>query len=140
MPYERACPHCGHIERVYFHKLNKPMVLALKKLCDMYLEKRKRIKLVELNLNNNDFSNFQKIKYWGLVHRDEHGWIPTRRAFMFFRGDFSIPEVQATLNNQVLKWDDEAWKARSKANEIVSIKDYDIVLDNNYENINYYLQ
>lgn len=139
MLYEKRCECCGHVERVYFHSLNKPMILALQKLCDYYLTHRKRVKLHDLGLNNNDFNNFQKLQYWNLVHRTEEGYLPTGRAYNFMIGNFNIETTVGTWNGQLIGYDHEAWLLRKKSNELVNISNYNLKLDDRYQNLNNYL-
>lgn len=73
MSYRVKCPNCGHETRAYLHKLNQPLVFGLRKLVIAYSKKHKRIKLHDLELNNNLFTNFQKLQYFGLVQRNAEG-------------------------------------------------------------------
>lgn len=139
MIYQEVCPCCGHRERVYFHKLNKPMVNALKILCDMYLSHKRRLKLHELGLNNNDFNNFQKLQYWGLVHRDADGYVPTRKAYDFLTNRTWVYDVEGTWKGNVIAIDHPAWKNKKTPRKLITISNYGVILDYRYLKLEDYI-
>lgn len=123
MPYNHTCPCCGHKTTAYSHKLNKGLVEALEELVDFYAKNKRRAKLKELNLAISQHNNFQKLQYFGLVHRNQDGWTPTRRGVDFLWGNIQIPSREITINGEVIPETHEARNELPKP-EYVSIKDY----------------
>jgi hypothetical protein len=65
-PSTRRCPHCGAATVAYKHSLTLPLVSALQKLAD---NGGGPINLQHLGLTRNQWDNFQKLRYFGLVEQ-----------------------------------------------------------------------
>jgi hypothetical protein len=60
--------------------------------------------------NTNNYNNFQKLRYHGLVHHVRHNgalvrgrWLITRNGWAFLRGDLSLPKWVMVRGNRVLE-------------------------------------
>lgn len=94
-PEVPLCPHCGAKIVEYRHALNTPLIRALAKL----YQHGDAVNLRELNLDRNEWDNFQKLKYWGLVYqvevegkRKKGVWWLTLRGVEFIEGRLRIPK------------------------------------------------
>lgn len=97
------CEHCGAKMVEYKHSLNAGLVIALKKLIVF----GEPAALKELNLTINQFNNFQKLQYWGLVTKDkENLWEPTTTALNFFKG-IPIPKSVWTYRGEFVRFGDD---------------------------------
>lgn len=102
------CPHCGAKLTGRWERLTPGIIKTLVKLWTEVLAKGVNdIHLqVEMALNNNEYNNFQKLRYFGLVAKvrgsnkqgdavSGHGrWLITRRGAQFLHGT-------ATVNRRV---------------------------------------
>lgn len=136
MKYSEKCDYCGHISTAYPRKLNKPLILALKKLVTYYTRHRKRAKLRELSLGNSQHANFNWLGYFGLAHSDSDGWVPTRKAALFLRGEITIPNMLLIMRGEVLSWEHPAWGKQKRSFRAITIND----LDPNHETEEYWKQ
>lgn len=97
------CQNCGQSVMKHKHTLSRSLVLILLKasksgLTPFHLQNN-------LNLTKNEYANFQKLKYWDLVSRDdEHSgfWQITVMGNQFLAGNFSPPKSVMTFNNKVI--------------------------------------
>ena len=127
MKYSDTCEHCGHIVTAYSHSLNAQLVDALSKLCDRWYQIQKAFKLTEIDLSHNQINNFQKLQYFGLVHRSEYGWMPTVKGASFVRGKTVCYNMVATFGKEILENDHIAWsssKRKPKLIHIGAVKNY----------------
>ena len=104
------CPHCGANKKVYKHNLSIGLVETLKKVGlaiktkgvnDIHLQK-------ETDLTNNQYNNFQKLRYFGLVHHVKKDgkimsgrWLITGKGFAFLRGDLICRKWTKTFRNKI---------------------------------------
>ena len=117
-----TCHECGHTAKVYVHKLNQSMVSALKQLVKHYEATNKPAKLQDdLNLTQNQYNNFQKLQYFGVVTRDSKGWTPTSLGIWFSYGQALVYDRAATLNGLPLSLDHEYWLTSAKQPRAVSL-------------------
>jgi hypothetical protein len=124
MKFTKTCECCGHKLTAYVHKLNVPLASALIKLFEFYEVNKRRANLdKDLKLTYNQQSNFQKLKYWDLVHRNKDGWIPTQRGSAFIKGEIAILNAVASMNQEMLPYYHEAWKTHKKPLRIIYIND-----------------
>lgn len=99
------CPTCGTSLRVYRHKMNAGLMRGFKEL----MRVGGVAKLSELKLSSIDFTNFQKLKYFGIVQKEflngaaTSRWCVTEKGQEFFHGVASIPSWVETFQNQVVK-------------------------------------
>lgn len=125
MKYSVHCDHCGHSETAYTHKLNKGLVLALSQLVAYYERHHRRAHiLTDLGLTINQAANFQKLRYWGVVHRDNTGWIPTDRGAKFIHGEIKIIDTAASFSGETLDYNHEAWKTHIQKVQAIGVEDF----------------
>lgn len=101
------CPYCDASMVVYKHTMNKPLLQALAKL-----DAAGGIaNLKTLGLTRNQWDNFQKMKYLGLVEQvaDETGarkkgvWAVTPLGKRFVRSEASIQKSARTYRGEVIE-------------------------------------
>ncbi len=107
------CPHC-HAKMVeYRHSLSIPLVTGLGRL---YRHAGgQAVNLIELELTRNQWDNFQKLRYWGLVKkaRNEDGgrmagwWQLTEKGRMFLTGELRVPPAVWTYRGEMVRWSSE---------------------------------
>ncbi len=114
-----SCPHCGSSMRVWRHSLTRGLVDVL--LLFIGAVKSKGMNSVHLqqdmNLSKNQYANFQKLHYFGLVakDRDRSGyWVITRLGGDFLRGTKTIPKFALTYHDRLVE----------REGELVGIKNY----------------
>jgi len=127
MQYKRNCNCCGHSLTAYTHRLNKPLVKALRELVDFYEDNREMANLQkDLKLTKNQYNNFQKLQYFDLVRRVETlGWIPTKKGLNFVHGLEPCMTTVATFGKEILKYDHIAWQTHKGTIESKYIGDID---------------
>lgn len=108
---QQKCPHCGANMKIWKHALSLGLVLTFRKFG--LAIKTKRVNDIdlqkEIELTKNEYNNFQKLRYFGLVHhvKDQDGnrkagrWLVTRNGWAFLRGDLQIPEYVRTFRNKI---------------------------------------
>ena len=99
------CPMCGHKLVEYKHTINKTLVSCLARLNAM----GGRARLDKMNLNNTQFSNFQKLRYFGLaISTNEHNeWQITNNGVWFLQGRIQISRFVMTKNAITIRESDE---------------------------------
>lgn len=103
MKEQKRCECCGAKMVEYKHSLNSGLAIALNKL----VKHGKPATLKELGLAINQFNNFQKLQYWGLVDKNEDNeWYATRTAGRFFEG-YQIPKSVWTYRGKFVRAGDE---------------------------------
>ena len=116
------CETCGSPLRKYSVPLSLGIVQALIKFHKAVVRANlNKIHLQhDINLTKNEYNNFQKLRYHGLVVKyKEDGehlagyWLLTRRGADFLRGDIMLPKSVQVFNNKLV----------GKSAEVVSIKD-----------------
>lgn len=111
---KNTCPHCGHVEVVYMHKLNKALLGAFHRLCLEFTRTACPVpvkKFPALGMSHNQQANFQKLRYFGLVtNADREGWwAPTKSGLNFWRGQEMCLNRVATISKRVLDITDPFW-------------------------------
>lgn len=113
------CEHCGAALRKYWKPITPGLVdILIKFRSAVVSNNRNRIHLLEdMSLNNVEYTNFQKLRYHGLVakykEKNEQGelvwqrgyWLLTRRGVQFLRNEIAIPHKVQTLRNRVVDHD-----------------------------------
>ncbi len=100
---KKTCDHCGAKMVEYKHSINSGLAIALSRL----YKHGQPAKLKELDLTINQFTNFQKLEYWGLVKKnDQNLWEATRQAERFFLG-FPIPRSVWSYRGEWVRSSDE---------------------------------
>jgi len=126
MKYVKNCEDCGHQVTAYTHKLNTQLVIGLGRLIDRYLITKKPVNLQkELVLTKNQYNNFQKLQYFGLIIHSENGWVPTLKGEMFIKGEISIKDTVATFGKLILDDRHEAWTTHTGKIRLVHISQLD---------------
>lgn len=125
MKYAITCQHCNSKKVAYSHKLNRALVSALKQMVDYYETHHARANVdKDLHLTYNQASNFQKLRYWGVVHRDKSGWVPTIKGSQFIRGEIKIPDTAGSLEGEPIEYSHPAWQTHTKEIQRVGIYNF----------------
>lgn len=104
------CHTCGQKMRDARREyLNKHKLIMLKTAAGHVLAKRKNdFSLSELSGEVNHYTNWQKLRYHGLIHHvRENGvkqrgrWFITPRGWAFLKGDVELPNYVLVKNNMV---------------------------------------
>lgn len=126
MKYTKKCECCWHKITAYTHNLSIPLVSALRQLVDHYERTKKFANLQkDLVLTKNQYNNFQKLQYFGLVHRESSWRIPTVKWRDFIYWDVKCYNLAATLWKDILGYNDYAWETHSVDPKLVHVKDID---------------
>jgi hypothetical protein len=107
------CPHCDANMYIHRHRLSKGLVNSLIKMKRGVIEMQKnQIHLQsELVLSKNDYNNFQKLRYHGLVakcidsetkERLSGYWLLTKRGNEFLKNMVSLPLAVYTFRNKIV--------------------------------------
>ena len=120
---DKICPHCGASMKEWKHSLTPGLVDILVSFIEAVKNKKEnKIHLqVDLNLNKNQYNNFQKLRYFGLVAkvRNDDGshlagyWLITRLGGEFLRREKAIPMWIKTFRNSI----------EEKSEELIFIND-----------------
>lgn len=101
------CPYCGANMKAFYHTLTPGIVSILVKAIqfvhargtnEFHLQK-------DLHLSVNEFSNYTKLRFHGLVAHVEGKpgyWLITSRGGQFLRGETSVPLKVKTFRNRVI--------------------------------------
>ena len=105
------CPVCGHKLVEYKHSINKTLVSCLARLNAL----GGRARLDQMGLNNTQFSNFQKLRYFALAvpTNENNEWQITDRGVWFLQGRIQVSRFVMTKNAQTIR----------ESNELVFIND-----------------
>jgi hypothetical protein len=123
--YQEKCEHCGNITTAYAHKLNKPLVSALRALVDFYEINKTACNLQKnLDLTKNQYNNFQKLQYFFLVRHTKDGWYPTPDGIKFIYSEIPCLDMAMTLGRQILNTSHVAWKYKRQP-RLIFIKSID---------------
>lgn len=100
-----TCPTCGRKSTDYKHSINKTLVSCLWALYNAGGCAR----LDKMGLDNVQFTNFQKLKYFNLVVSTgkNNEWQITRLGVDFLQGRKAIHKFVITRNALVLQWSEE---------------------------------
>lgn len=69
-------------------------------------------------LTFNQRGNFQKLQYWEIVYRNELGYFLTEKGEQFYYGEISIPKKVATMENEVLSYNHQAWDGEKRVENV----------------------
>lgn len=99
------CPNCGHKVVEYKHTMNKTLVSCLARLNAL----GGRARLDKMQLDNTQFANFQKLRYFHLaIATNEHNeWQITDHGVWFLQGRIQIPRFVTTKNAVVIRESNE---------------------------------
>jgi hypothetical protein len=108
------CECCGAKMYKYWHRLTPMLIDTLKKFHQAVIRKGANDIHVpkEVNLTKQEYNNFQKLRFHGLVakykskgiHKTGH-WLITRRGAQFLAGELAVPCRVQTFRNKVIDHD-----------------------------------
>lgn len=94
------------------------MVLAFISFAKQYEIDKVSRKKGELGLKNEQYSNFQNLRHFGIIQQiDSQKWIVTTLGRLFLSGEASIPVPVAHLGGKTLSADHEAWETHGSKPE-----------------------
>ena len=104
---KKVCEHCGARMMEHRHVLSTPLVRALRKIAAF----TNAVNLQALNLSRNEWDNFQKLRYWGLVEKARRPdgtrmrgyWYLTNKGRRFLAGQEVVPGVVWTYRGDFVR-------------------------------------
>lgn len=108
---DEVCPHCGAKKKVYWQRLSPILVKTLVKFKAAVIQKgENKIHLRDdLELTKSEYTNFQKLRFHGLVAKYKiegkniYGyWVLTRRGSDFLKNEITVPVKVKTYRNKVI--------------------------------------
>ncbi len=95
------CPACGHKSVEYKHSINRTLVSGLARLNQVGGQAR----LDAMHLENTQFTNFQKLRYFGLAMPTNlnNEWVLTNHGLWFLQGRIQVPRFVITRNARVIR-------------------------------------
>lgn len=114
MKYSQKCECCAHVTVAYTHRLNIPLVGALRRLVDEYERTGAPVLPSEFNrlgMSHNQQANFQKLRYFGMIDQSQKcaGWWPTKKGLAFIYGRTPAFDLVATIEGEPLDYSHPAW-------------------------------
>lgn len=107
MAKKEYCPTCGQPIMRHHHSFSQILATMLLITATKYDIGKPFHLQKNLGLTNNQYNNFQKLKYWGLIakhfvdgKRIGGYWVLTKKAQLLIRGIIKIPKWVATFNNK----------------------------------------
>lgn len=123
MAEHKTCDACGQqIKQAHKETMNKNLLTGLQAASKSIIASgRNDFDLHELFDAYNLYNNFQKLRYFGLVHhvRDAHGtavrghWLITRNGWAFLRGELEVHKWVKIRSNHIIE----------RSPEIISVRD-----------------
>lgn len=109
MKVKKRCDHCGASMMEHRHNLSRAMAEGLKRLYEFGAP----VNIKHLQLTRNQWDNFQKLRYWGLVEKsyDPTGkriggyWQITDKGKEFLSGKISLPKISWTYRGEFVRSD-----------------------------------
>jgi hypothetical protein len=107
---KRHCETCGAKIVEYKHGLSKGLLRGLYKLAKAG---GGPINLNTLGMNYNQQSNFQKLRYWGLVEKSNPDclkggdWNITAKGWSFMKGEISVHKQSWSYRGVFVRYDGE---------------------------------
>ena len=129
MKYSKKCECCGHVVTAYTLPMNEGMIRAFVVFALEYTRKRTKthtgLKKGEIGLTNTQYSNFQNLRHFGLIHQLDRGgvWHLTEIGWKFFSGQATILTPAAHMGGNTLPPDHPAWKTHPQERRRISIRD-----------------
>lgn len=112
--HKHTCPTCGQSVSQHTHRFTKAMAQILLKAASRFTPADRFHLQKDLELTNNQYNNFQKLKYWNLItkaHKDGKRlggyWALTFDAEQLIIYGRSIPKWVKTFNNQPVEFSEE---------------------------------
>jgi hypothetical protein len=106
----KRCPHCEAKMVEYKHSFSKALAIGLSRL---HFTGGGPINLKNLGLTRNQWDNFQKLRYWGLVakanredgSRANGEWLLTQKGFDFIEKGIGIPKSVWTYRGEPIRFE-----------------------------------
>lgn len=126
---QTICPHCGAKNVEYRFSINKGLVSAMRKVFDPKIIQL-GVKISKEGLTYSEFTNFPKLRYWGLIRpfmneesKKKRGWWQlTEMGRKFMLGQSQVLAIAVTVRGKVVRHEGpevyigdifEGWKFRS---------------------------
>lgn len=123
MSKPEICNHCGQkIKQAYKETLSKHKLTMLQTVARHVIATGVNdYDLKDMVHNHNDYTNFQKLRFHGLVHhvKDSAGnkvrghWLITRNGWAFLRGQIELPKYVLVRENSIVE----------RSPELIHVKD-----------------
>lgn len=126
MKYHEKCECCGHVISAYTMPMNEGHVKSFIKFCEMYLAGGKKgIKKGDIGLTNAQYTNFQNLRYFGIIRQNEKGneWFLTQFGAGFYYGEDAIKSPCAYMNGNTVEDGHPAWQTHGKPRAMKMIND-----------------
>ena len=104
MPIIKRCPHCDAKMVEYRHVFNKGLAGSL---YEIFIAGGGPISLRKLKLTRTQWTNFQKLRYWGLVSptKEDGEWVITQKGFDFIVKGETINKWVYTYRGEPVRFD-----------------------------------
>jgi hypothetical protein len=112
MKNKKFCDHCGAKIVEYKHSFSAALAHGLYELFCV----KEPINIKYLGLTRNQWDNFQKLRYWGLVEKavNEEGrriaghWSMTEKGIDFIKGRITIPKSVWTFRGDSVRFEGDS--------------------------------
>lgn len=108
---KNVCDHCGASIKEWKHGLTRGLVKAFIKFCYAINKKEyNKIHLqTEMELTKNEYNNFQKLRYFGLVARsgEAGNWALTNIGERYARGEIGIEKFAISYRDRLVRREGE---------------------------------
>lgn len=109
MKNKSICPHCGAPTVEYRHSFNRGLAVGLYEL----FRKGGPCKAADLKLTPTQWTNFQKLRYWGLIEkcreegedRSNRMWAITEHGEAVCRGQRKFPQWVITYRGETRRFE-----------------------------------
>lgn len=116
MAVKKVCKECGASMMEHRHTLSKAMAEGLRRISE-----KSPTNLKHLGLTRNQWDNFQKLRYWGLVEkhiRDDGkriggAWKITPLGRAFLSGEVIVPKTVWTYRGEFVRHESEGVDIKS---------------------------
>jgi hypothetical protein len=108
----KTCPNCGQkVREAHKETLNKHKLSILQIAASYVVNTNVNdFSLDDLSGNTNNYNNWQKLRYHGLIHhvRNSRGlvkrghWLITRNGWAFLRGELDLPKWVLVRDNTIV--------------------------------------
>lgn len=124
MQRHQTCECCGHKVTAYTINLSDVMVDAFGKFMEKHIRELRWLKKWEIGLTNAQYSNFQNLRYFGIIEMIAGQRLPTEKWYRFYRGYDTIKTPCAFMNWLLLHDLSPAWETHKEGRKDVWFKDF----------------
>lgn len=122
-PENTKCPYCRANMKMFWHTLTPGLVSILIQCVEWVRNNNKNEFHLQndLRLTVNQFSNFTKLRFHGLVAKVDGKpgyWLITSRGGQFLRGEVAVPMKVLTFRNRVQRRSEELIHIKDLRNKI----------------------